>query len=87
MSEWKLFPVKLEPPNLLAPSKIDFTVDFFLGKIFSLKNRFLSKRSSSLEVFYEKGVFKNFLKFILKHLCQRPFLNTFEDLRPAILLK
>lgn len=29
MSEWKLFPVKLEPPNLLAPSKIDFTVDFF----------------------------------------------------------
>lgn len=32
MSECKLFPVKLEPPNLLDPSKIDFTVDFFSEK-------------------------------------------------------
>ena len=39
------------------------------------------------EVFYKKGVLKNFTKFTGKHLCQSLFFNKVAGLRPATLLK
>ena len=44
-------------------------------------------RSSRSEVFFKKGVFKNFAKFTGKHLCQSLFVNKISGLRPATLLK
>ena len=44
-------------------------------------------RSSCPEVFYKKGVLKNFAKFIGKHLCQSLFFNKVAGLGPATLLK
>ena len=45
-------------------------------------------RSSCPEVFYKKGVLRNFKKFAGKHLCQRLFFNKVADLAwPATLLK
>ena len=38
-------------------------------------------------VFHKKGVLKNFVKFIGKHLCQRFHFNKVADLSPTILLK
>ena len=35
----------------------------------------MNNRSSPPEVFYKKGVVKNFAKFKGKHLCQSLFLN------------
>ena len=43
--------------------------------------------SSRLEVFYEKGVLRNFGKFTGKHLCQSLSFNKVSGLRPANLLK
>ena len=34
------------------------------------------------EVFYKKGVLRNFAKFTGKHLCQRVFFNKVAGLRP-----
>ena len=39
-------------------------------------------RSSRLEVFSKKVVFKNFIKFTGKHLCQSLFFNKVAFLRP-----
>ena len=39
------------------------------------------------EVFYKKGVPRNFAKFIGKQLCQSLFFNKVAGLRPATLLK
>ena len=39
------------------------------------------------EVFYKKGVPRNFAKFIGKHLCQSLFFNKVAGPRPATLLK
>ena len=39
------------------------------------------------EVFYKKGVFRNFTKFTGKHLCQSLFFNKVAGLRAATLLK
>ena len=39
------------------------------------------------EVFYEKGVLRNFIKFIGKHLRQSVFFNKVTDLGPATLFK
>ena len=39
------------------------------------------------EVFYKKGIFKNFTKFTRKHLCQSLFFNKAADFRTATLLK
>ena len=44
-------------------------------------------RSSDSEVFYKKGVLRNFAKFTGKHLCQRLFFNKVAGLRPATLLE
>ena len=41
----------------------------------------------SPEVFYKKGVLRNFLKFRGKHLYQSVFFNKFAGLRRATLLK
>ena len=46
-----------------------------------------TNRSSCLEVFYKKGVYRNFIKFTGKHLCQSFFLNKVAGFRPATLLK
>ena len=42
-----------------------------------------SNRSSRPEVFFRKGVLKNFTKFTGKHLYQSFFVNKVADLRPA----
>ena len=47
----------------------------------------LKYRSSSPEVFYKKGVLRNFAKLTGKHLCQSLFFNKVAGLRPATLLK
>ena len=53
-----------------------------------LHHRFLTEsRSSRPEVFYKKGVVKNFAKFTGKHLCQSLFFNKVAGLNPATLLK
>ena len=44
-------------------------------------------RCSRPEVFYKKGVLKNFTKFTGKHLCQSLFFNKVARLRPSTLLK
>ena len=44
-------------------------------------------RSSRPEVFYKKGVLRNFVNFTGKHLCQSLFFNKVAGLRPATLLK
>ena len=46
-----------------------------------------SFRSSRSEMFFKKGVFKNFAKFTGKHLCQSLFVNKISGLWPATLLK
>ena len=38
-------------------------------------------------MFRNKGVLRNFAKFIGKHVCQSFFFNKVADLRPATLLK
>ena len=44
-------------------------------------------RSSRPQVFYKKGVFRNFAKFTGNHLCQRLSFNKVAGLRSATLLK
>ena len=44
-------------------------------------------RSSRPEVFFKKGVLRNFAKFTGKHLCYRLFFNKVVGLKPATLLK
>ena len=44
-------------------------------------------RSSRPEVFYKKGVLRNFAKYTGKQLCQSLFFNKVADLRLATLLK
>ena len=46
-----------------------------------------SKRSSRLQMFFKKGVLKNFANFIGKHLCRSLFLLKLQTLRLATLLK
>ena len=47
----------------------------------------LCYQKQSPEVFYKKGVLKNFTKLTWKHLCQSFFLNKVGGLRVATLLK
>ena len=47
----------------------------------------LTCRSSRLEVLCKTGVFRNFVKFTGKHLCQRLFFNKVAGLRALTLLK
>ena len=44
-------------------------------------------RSSRSELFYQKGVVKNFAKFAGKHLYQSLFVNKVAGMRPANLVK
>ena len=44
-------------------------------------------KSIHSEVFYKKGVLKDFTNFTGKHQCQSFFLNKAAGLRPATLLK
>ena len=48
---------------------------------------FLNNEKQSPQVFYTKGVLKNFTIFKGKHLCQILFFNKVAGLRPATLLK
>ena len=47
----------------------------------------MTLRSSHPEVFCKKGVLKNFVKFIAKHLCQSLFFNKILGLRSVTLLR
>ena len=44
-------------------------------------------RGSRPEVFFKKGVLRNFAELTGKHLCQRLFFNKVVGLKPATLLK
>ena len=59
-----------------------------------VRKKLLEKSSNSCihqkqppEVFYKKGVLRNFVKFTGKHLCQSLFFNKVGGLRPAALSK
>ena len=59
-----------------------------------IQKTFLKNRSGNghpaklpLEMFYNKGVLKNFTRFTEKHLCQRLFFCKVPGLRPETLLK
>ena len=52
-----------------------------------LRKKSAIERSSRPEVFCKKGDLKNLAKFTGKHLCQSPFFNKVEGLRPATLFK
>ena len=41
-----------------------------------------NSKSSHPDVFYKRGVLRNFAKFTGKHLCQSPFFNKVAGLRP-----
>ena len=58
----------------------------FLRKLMFINDDYMLKSSLS-EVFYKKGVLRNFTKFKGKHLCQSLFFNKVTGLRPATLLK
>ena len=47
----------------------------------------MSCQKQPLEVFYKKGVIRNFAKFTGKHLCQRVLFDKVAGLRTAPLLK
>ena len=49
---------------------------------FNLEKPGTSYGSSRPDVFFEKGVLRNFAKFTRKHLCQRLFFNKVAGLRP-----
>ena len=64
--------------------------DFFLGlskqrKLLSEEWNELISRSSCPEVFYRKGVFRNFAIFTGKHLCKGLFFNTVAGLKKETL--
>ena len=48
------------------------------------RSEYLIGRSSGPEVFCQKGVLKNFSKFIGKHICQSLFSNKVADLNTFI---
>ena len=56
------------------------------NRIVALKP-FISFQKQPTEVFFKKGVLRNFAKFTGKHLLQSPFLNEVAGPEPAILLK
>ena len=58
----------------------------FLRNLMFINDDYMLKSSIS-EVFYKKGVLRNFTKFKGKHLCQSLFFNKVTGLRPATLLK
>ena len=51
------------------------------------RDLFVRSQKQPLDVFHKKGVLKNFVKFIGKHLYQRLFFIKVSGLRPATLLK
>ena len=57
------------------PSVNDF---FIILHLRLFKNNVVSNRSSHQELFHEKGVLKNFAKFVKKHLCWSLFVNKVE---------
>ena len=74
--------IKLTAPDnafLLAGS---FSVDH----ISSFHHRWFY-RSSLPDVFFKKGVLRNYTKFTGKHMCQSLYFNKVAGLRPATLLK
>ena len=56
-----------------------YNVDNFLTGVTS---NAMTSKSSRLEVFFKKGVLRNFTKFTGKHLCQSLFFNKVAGLRP-----
>ena len=63
-----------------------FAVDCWLYFL-AFTERFSNNRSSHQWCSVKKGVVKNFIKFIGKHLCQSLFFNKVASLRPATLLE
>ena len=67
--------------------KINYNDELFGGMATWEKSRKSYSQKQLPDVFYKKGVLKNFAKFIGKHLCQSLSFNKFAGLRPAALLK
>ena len=62
-------------------------LDVPIFRLWLLKSVVCYKKKQPPEVFYKKGVLKNFAKFTGKYLSQSLFLNKVAGLRPATLLK
>ena len=67
--------------------KINYNDELFGGMATWEKSRKSYSQKRLPDVFYKKGVLKNFAKFIGKHLCQSLSFNKFAGRRPAALLK
>ena len=65
----------------------DILIYINIKRVFQMGIDYAHWRTSRQEVFCEKGVLRNFIKFIGKHLCQSLFFNKVAGLRPATLLK
>ena len=65
---------------------MDSIIDIFREYYKIFRSILFTDRSSGPEVFYKKGVLRNFAKFTGKHLCQSLFLNKVPGLGPATLL-
>ena len=61
--------------------------DNFLVKADLSKFPLLQDKHSRPEMFYKKGVLRNFAKFTKRHLCQSHFFNKVAGLRPATSLE
>ena len=73
----------------------NYIFDIFFGEIkgiilfivFTVDKVPRKNRSSRQEVFFKKGVFRNFAKFTGKHLCQSLFFNKVAGLSLQLYLK
>ena len=82
------------PYTRIAPYLIGLILGYIISYKYSISGIYKKVkiftsycRSSGTEVFFKKGVLRNFTKFTGKHLCQSLFFNKVAGLRPATLLK
>ena len=74
-------------------AKYTYTIRFlkYMWPFFNIMHDKVNKHAINQkqppEVFYKKGIFKNFTKFTRKHLCQSLFFNKAADFRTATFLK
>ena len=71
----------------MAQIDINFGTISYTASVLNNLDVNIQSRSSGPEVFGKKGVFRNFIKFTGKHLCQSLFFNKIAGLRPQTLFK
>ena len=71
----------------MAQIDINFGTVSYTASVLNNLDVTIQSSSSGPEVFCKKGVFRNFIKFTGKHLCQSLFFNKIAGLRPQTLFK